>query len=387
MNLRDKRIILGVTGSVAVYKALDVASLLGQVGAIVDVIMTDRAQEFISPLTFQSITGRKVYTKMFTDPDRTLEQMYLAERADLVVIAPITANFVAKMTTGVADDLLSLIVLATKAPVVVAPAMTANMYANSTTQDNLVKLTQRGVIEIPPDWGYLIGGFRGKGRLAGCETIVDTLRQVLGEEGDLKDVKVVITAGGTRESLGKGLFLANPASGKMGMELAREFRDNGALVTLIEANTREEPPVGTRVLSVDSTQELFDTVLRESENASVLVMAASLPEYLPRKSQFDPENGIAVKKTPNIFQLVSKDLITVGFVTKSAGFSKDAAIMKLYREGLDIIVASRSQGGGGYSQISLIEKDGSVTNLPLQTKEHVAREVIRKVIKTLKPNS
>ncbi|NLN16404.1 MAG: bifunctional phosphopantothenoylcysteine decarboxylase/phosphopantothenate--cysteine ligase CoaBC [Firmicutes bacterium] len=394
MNLRNKRVILGVTGSISAYKAVDLASQLMRAGACVDVVMTECAQRFIQPLTFQSITGRQVYTDMFTnDPGITLEQMQLAREADIVVVAPATANFVAKLAGGLADDFLSVLILATRAPLVIAPAMTSAMYENPQTQENLGRLRRRGVVEVPPEWGYLMGGYRGRGRLAANETIVDTLRQVLGRNGELSRVKIVVTAGGTREPVDRVHFLGSYAAGKMGFALAREARDQGADVTLIHTPTNLMPPVGVKQVEVNTAQEMLAAVRKALEGAGVLIMAADVADYRPARVETDKiregeKASLALVRNPDILMEVKEPVVKVGFATESSNF-KDAAALKLSRKGLDLIVARQLEGPYGEdadsSQVSIIAKDGSVTDLPLQSIERIAREVLRKVSVLLKP--
>ena len=279
--LNDKTIVLGITGSIAAYKAADVASRLTKEGAKVEVVMTEAATWFIAPLTLGSITGRGVVTEMF-DPDsqRTIEHVALGEAADVVVIAPATASLIAKLAAGIADEMPALIVLATKAPIILAPAMHANMYENSITQENLAKLKARGFVIVGPEYGRLASGGVGWGRLADSDKIIGTIKQVLGRRGDLAGKKLVVTAGGTQEPIDPVRHITNPSSGKMGYAIAEAARDRGAEVKLITAPTSLPQPAGVEVIPVKTTIEMQKAVAKAVTKADALIMAAAVTTSL-----------------------------------------------------------------------------------------------------------
>ena len=240
--LTNKTVVLGITGSIAAYKAADIASKLAQAGAKVDVVMTGSATEFITPITLRAVTGRQVVADMFEPAlEWRIEHVALAEAADVVAIAPATANIIAKLAVGLADDMVSLTVLATRAPVIIAPAMNVNMFENPVTQENLARLKARGFIIVDPGYGRLASGAKGKGRLAELDKIIAAIEGTLGGSADLAGKRLVVTAGGTREHIDPVRYIGNPSSGKMGYALAEAARDRGAKVTLITASSLPEP--------------------------------------------------------------------------------------------------------------------------------------------------
>ncbi len=281
--LTNKTIVLGVTGSIAAYKAADIASKLTQAGAKVRVVMTKSATELISPQTFSSLTGNRVATEMFGAPtDTTVWHISLAEAGDVVVIAPATANTIAKLAAGIADDVLSGTVLATTSPVVIAPAMHTAMFQNPATQENLAKLKARGFTIVEPEYGRLASGGMGLGRLANVEKIIGTIKQVLGKGGDLAGKHIVVTAGGTQEPIDPVRHIGNPSSGKMGYALAEAARDRGATVTLITAPASLPHPAGVETIAVRTTAEMKASVAKATAQADALLMAAAVSDYRPK---------------------------------------------------------------------------------------------------------
>jgi phosphopantothenoylcysteine decarboxylase/phosphopantothenate--cysteine ligase len=273
--LTGKRVVFGVSGGIAAYKAADIASKLVQTGAEVKVVMTRAATELVSPLTFSSITSCPVATEMFPQPPESrISHIVLAGEADVLLIAPATANIMAKLVAGIADDLLCCTVLATQAPVVVAPAMHANMFLNPVTQENIAKLRARGFAIVDPGYGRLASGGVGPGRLAEVEKIIGTVSQVLGRTGDLAGKQIVVTAGGTREPIDPVRHIGNRSSGKMGFALAEAARDRGAGVSLITAPTSLADPVGVEVIHVETAVEMKNAVAEAVAKADALIMAA-----------------------------------------------------------------------------------------------------------------
>src|SRR4030043_1216608 len=263
-----KTVLLGVTGSIAAYKAVELASKLTQAGAKVDVVMTKAATEFVTPLTFRSITHRWVASDMFEAiPEFDIEHIALAERADVVVIAPATANVIAKLAAGIADDLLCCTILATKAPIILAPAMDVGMYETPITQENLAKLRSRGFVIVEPAYGILASGKVGTGRLADIDHILGIIYQVLGREGDLAGKHIVVTAGGTQETIDPVRHISNRSSGKMGYALAEAARDRGAKVTLVSANVTLEDPAGGEIIKEKTALQMREAVLKATPKA------------------------------------------------------------------------------------------------------------------------
>ncbi|MCH8850781.1 MAG: bifunctional phosphopantothenoylcysteine decarboxylase/phosphopantothenate--cysteine ligase CoaBC, partial [Chloroflexi bacterium] len=279
--LRDRHIALAITGSISAYKAADVASKLVQAGAIVDVLMTDAATRFITPLTLRSLTGRPVFIDMF-DPATELaeEHVEIARRADAVLVAPASASTIARLAHGMADDMVSLTVLATAAPVLVAPAMDNQMYENSATQENVERLRERGYLIVGPAEGRLASGHTGLGRLVETETLLGALKHALGRNGDLAGRRVVVSAGGTREAMDPVRFVSNYSTGKMGHALAEAARDRGAEVTLVSTSSLPTP-YGVQLAAVENVAEMREAVLAACEGADALIMAAAVSDYRP----------------------------------------------------------------------------------------------------------
>ncbi len=397
--LRDKTIVLGVTGSIAAYKAAEIASQLTQAEAKVNVIMTKEALQFISPVTFRAITGRPVVTEMFDlASEFSIEHVSLAQAADIVVIAPTTANIIAKLATGIADDILCCTVLATRAPVLLAPAMETNMYTNLVTQDNLSKLKARGFVIIGPATGWLASGKEGLGRLADVNVIIGSIRQILGRGGDLAGKHIVVTAGGTQEPIDPVRYISNRSSGKMGYALAEVARDRGAKVTLITAPTSLAEPAGVDVIKVNTAQQMYQAVENVAPKADVLIMAAAVADYRPIKAAEDKiKKGKAglileLECTPDILGTVKGKFIKVGFAAESSNLVENAR-EKLKQKGLDLIVANDitatdSGFGTDTNQVTIIDQKGKIESLPLLPKRDVADRVLDKVAELLpKPKS
>ena len=388
--LGKKTIILGITGSIAAYKAAEIASQLTQAGAKVNVIMTKEAIEFISPVTFRALTGNPVVTEMFDlASEFSIEHVSLAKSADIVVIAPATANIIAKLAAGFADDMLCCTVLATKAPVLIAPAMETNMYNNPATQDNLSKLKARDFVIIAPTTGWLASGKEGLGRLADINDIIGSIRQVLGGDRDLADKHIVVTAGGTQEPIDPVRYISNRSSGKMGYALAEAARDRGAKVTLVTAPTSLPEPIGVDVVKVNTAQEMQQAVENITTQADALVMAAAVADYRPAKTAKDKikkgEAGLTLELEPthDILSSVKGNFIKVGFAAESSNLMENAK-QKLKQKGLDLIVAnditaSDSGFGTDTNRVTTIDREGKVDSLPLMSKREVADKVLDRV--------
>jgi phosphopantothenoylcysteine decarboxylase/phosphopantothenate--cysteine ligase len=395
----NKTIVLGVTGSIAAYKAAEIASRLTQAGAKVHVIMTEEAVQFISPVTFRAITGRPVVTEMFDlASEFSIEHVSLANAADVVIIAPATANVMAKLAAGIADDMLCCTVLATRAPVLIAPAMETNMYTNPVTQGNLTKLKARGFAVVGPATGWLASGRQGLGRLADAKDIVSAIHRVLRTGEDLTGRHVVVTAGGTQEPIDPVRYVSNRSSGKMGFALAEAARDRGADVTLITAPTSLPEPVGIGVIRVGTAEEMGQAVEDSVPRADVLIMSAAVADYRPvRAAKGKIKKGKAgltleLERTPDILGSVKGNLIKVGFAAESSDLVKNAE-KKLKQKRLDFIVANditaRDSGfGSDTNRVTIIDRKGKVDRLPLLAKREVAERILDKVAALLsKPKS
>lgn len=398
--LQDKRIVLGISGSIACYKAADLASQLRKAGAKVDAILTQGAQQFITPLTIQSVTGRRAYT----DDDLWGNEAHvlhvgLGHEADLVVVVPATANTIAKLAHGQADNLLCVTALAATCPLLLAPAMDGGMFDHPATQANLQTLTERGATIIGPESGHLASGLNAMGRMSEPATILGEMRYLLSRGGPLKGRKVVVTAGGTREALDPVRFLTNHSSGKQGYALAQAALDAGADVTLI--TTRQlTPPAGATVLSVASAQELADAVLAECRNADALLMAAAVADYRPaqvadqKMKKSDADLSIPLERTTDILLAVAeaksgsgKPTVVVGFAAETENL-RENALGKLARKSLDIIAAndvSAADAGFGVdtNRVTLFHNDGHIDELPLISKAEVADSIVHAVAKRL----
>ena len=390
MILQGKNVVLGVTGGIAAYKAVEVASRLVKAGAAVDVIMTANAQQFVTPLTFQAITHRPVVTEMFALLAETeIGHVSLARRADVLVIAPATANCLAKLAGGIADDMLTTTVLATEAPLLLAPAMDSHMWTNPLTQANVARLRElRDATLIGPAHGRLASGTVGVGRMSEPWEIVDAIRWVLGRQGPLKGKRAVVTAGGTREPLDPIRYLGNRSSGRMGYALARALRDRGAQVTLISAPTSLLQPVGVEFVAVETARQMCGAVLEAVKNAEILVMAAAVADYRPAKVAKQKIKKGAEKvtlelvRTVDILQEVgqlpeAERLIKVGFAAETEDLIPRAQA-KLKAKRLDLIVANdpREAMGSERSQVVLLDSQEWVEELPELPKEEVAERIV-----------
>ena len=392
--LANKTVVLGITGGIAAYKAADIASKLTQAGARVEVVMTESATKFITPLTLRNITGRPVVTDMFElASEFSVEHIALAEAADVVAIAPATANTIAKLACGIADNMLGGVVLATQAPVVVAPAMNDNMFRNPVTQENLARLKARGFIIVDPAHGRLASGKTGQGRLAEVKTILDTIERAVGKSGDLAGKRVVVTAGGTQEPIDPVRHIGNRSSGKMGYALAEAARDRGATVSLITAPTALPEPAGVEVVHSQTATRMKEAVASACAQADVLIMAAAVADYQPRSAarrkikKDSPSLTLELVRTPDILSEVKGKFLRVGFAAESEDILANAR-QKLQEKKLDLIVANDiTQAGSGFgadtNKVTLIDRNGNEENLPLLTKREVAERVLDRVVEMM----
>jgi len=395
--LSNKHVLLGVTGSIAVYKAADLASKLAQAGAKVDVILTAAAEKFVTPLTFQSVTGRRAYTDadLWGNEAHVLHVSF-GKTADLLVIAPCTADTMAKLANGIADNLLTVTTLAAQCPLVIAPAMDGGMFAHPATQKNVETLKERGAIIVGPAEGHLASGLVGPGRMSEPAEILGQVRAVLGKGGKLAGKKVVVTAGGTQEALDPVRVITNHSSGKQGYAVAQAAIDGGADVCLITAPTALIPPVGARVVKVKSAGEMLQAVL--SEPADALIMAAAAADFTPKaaaKDKMKKRDGIPqieLTAAADILGTVSSQQprrfgVVIGFAAESQNLLRNAA-EKLQSKKMDLIVANDiSAADAGFSvdtnRVTFLFADGTSEALPLMSKTEVAEKIIEHTARLL----
>ena len=385
-----KRILLGVSGSIAAYKAADLASKLTQAGALVDVLFSHSAAEFVTPLTFRAITHRPVVTNLF-DPasPEAVEHVALAKAADAMLVAPATAHMIAKLALGLADDPISTTALAATAPLLIAPAMESSMWEHPAVRQNVAVLRDRGAVIAGPALGRLASGLHGWGRLAETPEIMGLAAQLLGRAGPLAGRAIVVTAGGTEEPIDPVRVVTNRSSGKMGYAVAEAARDRGASVTLIAAPTALDDPAGIDTRHVDSAEAMRQAVLGACEDADALVMAAAVADYRPAEpspAKLKKEDAgvlsIALERTADILAGSRRGMVRVGFAAESSSLVENATA-KLVAKELDLIVANDitlpdAGFGADTNKVTLIDGEGP-TDLPLMSKYEVAGHILDRV--------
>lgn len=386
-----KHILLGVTGSIAAYKAADIASKLTQAGAEVDVVLTEHARRFITEVTFRAITRRPVLADLFDEPEeRQIAHIHLAKRADVLLIAPATANILAKLAVGIADDLLSTLALATQAKVVIAPAMNTVMWQHPATQHNVRVLEERGAHFVYPAEGMLACGDVGAGKLADTPLILAAVEEVLNPP--LRGVRILVTAGPTEEPVDAVRHISNPSSGKMGYAIAAEAVRMGAEVTLVTGPTLLDPPAGAKTIRVRTAQQMLDACLQEYEQVDVVIATAAVSDYRPaevwqgKRKKGEEEWTIRLVPNPDILRTLGERKgkhVLVGFAAETQELLANAQA-KLREKNLDLIVANDvSQEGSGFrtdtNRVTLLWADGKQEPLPLMTKREVARHLLQRV--------
>lgn len=392
--LTGKTVVLGVCGGIAAYKAVEVASRLVRLAAEVHVVMTDSAAHFVTPLTFREISGQPVHTTMWEEP-RTwnVEHIALARRADLFLIAPATANMIGKMANGIADDFLSTTVMATSAPVLLVPAMNTGMYLNPATQANLAILRQRGVFVMEPASGMLACGTEGVGRLPEPVDIVDRVLRHFREAGTMQGVRVLVTAGGTREAIDPVRFIGNRSSGKMGFAIAKAAADRGAEVTLVSGPSSVEPPAGVRLISVESAAQMREAVLAAFPRTDIVIKAAAVADYRPESTadhkikKASDTLTLTLVKNPDILAELGA-LKTSQFLVGFAAETRDLigyAAEKLRRKNLDMLVANDvTASGAGFESdtniVKILYRDGSIEELPLMRKQELGHAIMDRIL-------
>jgi phosphopantothenoylcysteine decarboxylase/phosphopantothenate--cysteine ligase len=404
--LQGRRIVFGVCGGIAAYKAADVVSKLQQAGTLVDVILTQRASEFVRPLTFSTLSHRPVYADLWEPTGQAAARhIELAEAAELLVVAPATADRLARLAQGMASDMLGAVALATTAPLLLVPAMEHHMYEHPATQANLRLLADRGATIVPPEVGHLASGAVGVGRFPETATILAHIRAALGRQGDLTGRRVVVTAGGTQEPLDPVRYIGNRSSGLMGFALAEEARDRGADVVLIAGAVALPPPAGLHVQTVSTALEMRDAVREAVADADALVMAAAVADYrVERPAAHKIKKGSAAEnpdgslnlhlvRNPDILAEIARlpgreDLIRVGFAAETSDLTVNAAA-KLSGKGLQLVVANDvSKPGSGFgtatNEVTIFHPDGRIEQLTLLPKTEVASAIWDRVVPLLR---
>jgi phosphopantothenoylcysteine decarboxylase/phosphopantothenate--cysteine ligase len=407
--LEERRIVLGVSGSIACYKAVDLASKLTQAGALVDVIMTQAAQKFVTPLTFQAVTGRAVYTDLWQTEaagglPTHIAHVGLAEGADLLAVVPATADTIARLAHGFASDLLSITALAARCPLLLAPAMDGTMYSHPAVQSNLELLQARGALIVEPEEGRFASGLAGKGRLPETPTLLGAVRVALGKAGSLAGQHVVVSAGGTREPLDPVRYLTNRSSGKQGYALAQAALDSGAQVTLISSARTLPVPYGATFVPVETAADMQDAVLAYTQAADVLIMAAAVADFRPRvlaqhkikKSvESDGLMVLELERTDDILTAVKRQREATGFPRVAVGFAAESQDLlsyaqdKLARKGVDLLVANDiTATDAGFdadtNRVIILDAVGGQQALELMSKAHVGETVMQRVAALLR---
>ena len=395
--LKGKKIVLGVTGGIAVYKAVDLVSRLRKQGCEVRVMMTEHAQQFVTPLTFKEISGNQVAVSMWSsNQEFNVEHIALANWADAFVVAPATANIIAKMAYGLADDLLSTTLLAAQAPIVVCPAMNTGMYENVATQENIAKLQGRGITVMPPAVGKLACGTSGAGRLPEPQEIVEFLNAFFAKrEGDLRGLKVLVTAAGTREPIDPVRFVGNRSSGKMGYAVAQMAAERGAEVLLISGPSALSIPANVKAIKVETTNEMLEACLESYDKVDIVIKAAAVADYRPRdvaeqkiKKKTDDALTVVMDKNPDILKTLGAKKthqVLVGFAAETQNLLENARD-KVVKKNLDMIVANDvTAAGAGFNADTNIVKflfaNGEVRSLEQMPKVDVANCILDEALK------
>lgn len=389
-HLDGKEIVLGVTGSIAAYKAVEILRELTGRGAAVTVVMTESAQRFVSALTFETLSRRPVLSDLFTlEYDKQIGHVAAGGRADLLLVAPATANTIAKFAHGIADDFLTNLYLSSTCPVLLAPAMDREMYAHPTLQENLARLKARGVHVVEPEYGELASGLVGRGRLADLSTICGEVEGLLGRQQDLRGETVLVTAGPTQEPLDPVRFLSNRSSGRMGFAIAQAARDRGARVLLVSGPTSLPTPPGVDRTDVTTAEEMLHAVTGQLETTTILIMAAAVADYRPSTSapqKMKKQEALTVEllQNPDILAEAGRQKesrILVGFAAETEDLVANAR-EKLQKKHLDLIVANdiRVGFGGETTRVTILDRQGRVEELPELSKREVAHRILDRVV-------
>lgn len=398
--LKGRTIVLGVSGGIAVYKAAALTSKLAQSGADVHVIMTESAMKFVSPLTFQTLSRNRVHTDTFDEQDPSVVgHIALADRADLFVVAPATANIIGKLACGIADDMLSTTLLATTAPVVMAPAMNVHMYQHAAVQENMQTLRRRGVRFIEPGVGQLACGYVGQGRLAEPEQIYDEIVRLLTPDQTLAGYRVLVTAGGTLERIDPVRYITNDSSGKMGYAIAQAAQEMGASVTLVSANVSLPAPAGVDLVKVVSTRDMYDAVMARLDEQDLVIKAAAVADYRPavqaqqKIKKKDERLTLELERTEDILAEIGRRKsrqFVVGFAAETHDLEANA-MKKVISKNCDLVAAndvSSSIAGfrSDHNELKLYDASGLAGTIPLMPKLEVARQLLRFVAERMRLN-
>jgi phosphopantothenoylcysteine decarboxylase/phosphopantothenate--cysteine ligase len=388
-----KYIILGITGGISAYKSCELVRSLVKEEASVQVIMTENAMQFVTPLTLQTLSGNRVAEKTFDLKwESEIGHISLADRADLIVIAPATASFIGKVSSGIADTLLTNVILANLSPVIVCPAMNVNMYNNPVVQENLEKLRKRGFIIVEPAEGELACGWEGKGRLPEIPDIVYEMERTLAPK-DFNNERVLVTAGATREFIDSVRYISNPASGKMGYALAKEGAIRGAEVVLVSGKTNLDPPKGVKLVNVVSAGDMYESVMEHFDWSTIVIKAAAVGDYTPsvrintKIKKDDNEILLKLERTKDILKTIGEDKngrIVVGFAAETENVLKNARD-KLKGKNADMIVANDvSASGAGFEAdtniVQMVYGDGKSEEIPLSPKSEIAKKIFDKIL-------
>lgn len=390
MAIKDKKVLLGVTGAISAYKALELARLLIKEGATVWPVMTRAATEFISPLSLSTLARNEVYTDLFelTGASR-ISHIELAQKADLIIIAPATANFIGKAASGIADDLLTTIVSAASAPVLIAPSMNSRMWENPIVAANVAKLKTSGFLFVGPDEGELACGYVGKGRLSPVDEILEAAQQALSPK-DLRGGKVLVTAGPTREAIDPVRYVSNASSGRMGYAVARAAKRRGAEVVLVSGPSYLPKPPGIDFIPVTTAEEMLDACVRYYQQSTIVVMAAAVSDYRPVKSftkkvkKDDRFLAMEMERTVDVLKYMGKKKkgqFLVGFALETEDLEENAR-RKLKEKNLDIVVGNNPAGlDSPVNQVMIMDREGEIENLPPLKKDEVADRILDKVVR------